>query len=374
MKICMLMSTNFPPEEGIGFYVYNLSKKLIERGHEVTIITRGSFKNAFDSFDGIKIIRASFLPIYPFHVLFQGKSVTRLIESVENQFDLLHVHFPLTPVVKSSLPTVCTLHGSMIENYKNLEVKNIKSLFTKIMARTVTYPIFENLLLQSDAITTVSIPLTEELKEYYGREDVKLIVNGVDTNKFTPKTIDNNDHVNVLYVGRMSYAKGLFELLEAIKNLKGCKDLRFYLIGKGDMENKIKKYIKNETINNVRLLGNLKHEELIIYYQNASIFVFPSHYEGSPTVVLEAMSSGLPSILSDIPAHKALINNEKNGILFKKCSSKDLTDKIEYLARNINLRKKIGHNARKSIEMNFTWDKISLEFENLYESLIKKDK
>ena len=55
MKICMLMSTNFPPEEGIGYYVYNLSKKLLEKGHEVTIITRGSYTNEISYFEGIKV-------------------------------------------------------------------------------------------------------------------------------------------------------------------------------------------------------------------------------------------------------------------------------------------------------------------------------
>jgi hypothetical protein len=44
MNIAMIISTPFPPEEGIGFYAYNLSDKLIEKGHEVTIITRGHLK------------------------------------------------------------------------------------------------------------------------------------------------------------------------------------------------------------------------------------------------------------------------------------------------------------------------------------------
>ena len=72
MRIAMLMSNPFPPEEGIGNYVYNLSKKLIENGHEVTIMTRGSIKNKSEVFDGINIIKIPFIPIYPFHIKIHG--------------------------------------------------------------------------------------------------------------------------------------------------------------------------------------------------------------------------------------------------------------------------------------------------------------
>ncbi len=69
MKICMVMSTPFPPKEGIGYYTYNLSKQLMKKGHEVVVITRGSWKKTQrDVFDGIEIIRTPFIPIYPFYL------------------------------------------------------------------------------------------------------------------------------------------------------------------------------------------------------------------------------------------------------------------------------------------------------------------
>ena len=66
MKICMILSVPFPPNEGIGYYTYNLSKKLLEKGHEVVVITRGSFKKTqTEIFNNIEIIRAPYVPIYP---------------------------------------------------------------------------------------------------------------------------------------------------------------------------------------------------------------------------------------------------------------------------------------------------------------------
>lgn len=68
----MIISTPFPPEEGIGYHVYNLSKKLIERGHEVTVITRGGLETEKMNFDGIEVLKAPFVPLYLFHVSING--------------------------------------------------------------------------------------------------------------------------------------------------------------------------------------------------------------------------------------------------------------------------------------------------------------
>ena len=69
MNICILISTPFPPEEGIGNYVYGVSTKLIEKGHEVTVITRGSWnKTQREVINGIDVIKAPFIPLYPFYI------------------------------------------------------------------------------------------------------------------------------------------------------------------------------------------------------------------------------------------------------------------------------------------------------------------
>ena len=69
MKICMVISTPFPPEEGIGYYAYNLSQMLIEKGHEVAVITRGSLQRTqWKVYDGIEVIKAPFVPLYPFYL------------------------------------------------------------------------------------------------------------------------------------------------------------------------------------------------------------------------------------------------------------------------------------------------------------------
>jgi len=91
----MVMSTPFPPEEGIGYYVYNLSKTLMRKGHTVTVVTRGGLTTGIDSFEGVKIIRAPFVPVYPFHVHLHGYFVNRILKANESNFDIHSRPHPL---------------------------------------------------------------------------------------------------------------------------------------------------------------------------------------------------------------------------------------------------------------------------------------
>lgn len=369
MKIAMIISTPFPPEEGIGYYTYNLSKKLIEKGHEITVITRGDLsRTEISYFEGIKIIKPYFIPLYPFHVQFHGFFVNKLFESMENEFDIIHYHSPLPPIIKTALPVVSTLHGSMIGNAEDMEIVDLKSWGTKVLTKYISYPLVSKLIKSSNVITTVSVPVKKELEEYYSLKNVFITENGVNEKKFFPSFERENGYI--LYVGRLSYSKGLFELLDTAKQVDD-PDIKFYIVGTGELEKKIRESIKKENLGmKVKLLGNLKHDELVNIYQKASIFLFLSYYEGFPTVVLEAMSSGLPVVVSDIEAHKSFIENGKNGILVKKGSSKDAAEKINILLNDVNLRAELGSNARKTVEEKFTWDRISQNFERIYKDLV----
>ena len=92
----MIMSTPFPPEEGIGNYVYNISRKLVQRGNNVTIMTRGSLDGTRKEMAGdIEVLRVRFIPIDPFHVHLHGLFVERQLQALSRSFDMVHIHTPL---------------------------------------------------------------------------------------------------------------------------------------------------------------------------------------------------------------------------------------------------------------------------------------
>ncbi|HEC80951.1 MAG TPA: glycosyltransferase family 1 protein, partial [Thermoplasmatales archaeon] len=189
MRICMVISTPFPPEEGIGYYTYNLSKKLIEKGHQVVVITRGFWsKTQRESIDDIEVIKAPFIPIYPFYIHVHGMLVDKVFKKLESEVDVVHFHTPLPPLIKTSLPVVTTIHTPMLSDNRYIEVSSLYSLLSKISARLVSYPVELKLIQASDIVTTVSKSVAQELKEYHlNPEKVIVVGNGVDEKFFYPK-------------------------------------------------------------------------------------------------------------------------------------------------------------------------------------------
>ncbi len=104
-------------------------------------------------------------------------------------------------------------------------------------------------------------------------------------------------------------------------------------------------------------------------YQNATLFVFPSYHEGLPGVVLEAMSCGLPIIATDVRGNRDLISTGENGILVPPRSPRKIAEAITTVIDDETLRKKLGKNARETIEDGYTWDEVSNKFLKCYESL-----
>jgi len=376
MHICHVISVPFPPEEGIGRYVYDLSTKLIEKGHKVTIITRrhiGETKTQL--VDNINVIRATFIPIYPFYIQLHGLFVNRVLKFLKKQIDIVHVHTPLPPLVKTSLPVITTIHSPMLVDTRYTNIRNLYTLFSKISARCISYPLELKIIQSSDIVTTVSKPVALELKEYHiNPEDIIVIYNGVNEKNFCPITKkSNNDIKYILFAGRIDRQKGLFDLVECAEYI--CKeraDISFIIAGKGRDLKKLKDKTKKAGLQDRFIfLGQVNKNTLLDLYQKTSIFILPSYHEGLPGALLEAMSCGLPIIATDVRGNKDLINNRENGIIIPTRSPKKMAEAINILIEDENLRKKLGKNARKTIEQKYTWSEVSNNILRCYELLLK---
>jgi len=242
MRIAMVISTPFPPEEGIGYYTYNLSKKLMERGHKVTVITRGGC-NGIEHFyhDEIEVYRLPFIPVYPFHVHVHKVFVERFLEKME--FDVIHIHSPLSPPLThhGGVPIVSTVHTSLMEDIKHYQFHGLRATGQKVTTYIAGYPLTMKLITVSNVVTTVSSAVAKEIQEYYGR--IPLILgNGVDENKFYPSRDKTGGYL--LYVGRLDYRKGVIDLVKAAQILNEDKTaVKILIVGKGPLYNKIKSTI-----------------------------------------------------------------------------------------------------------------------------------
>ena len=375
MNICMIMSTPFPPEEGIGNYVYGLSSKLINLGHKVTIITRGNlFKTRREFIDDICVIKPPFFPLYPFHIQFHGLFLNRIFKKMEEEFDIVHIHSPLSPLISTSLPVIATIHTPMLIDTKKRtdETKDIRARIEQLMGRYISFHIEMDLIERANKITTVANSVAMELREYgLNSKDVEVIGNGVDEKIFTP--IKNKvDEKYILYSGRLDYRKGLFDLIESSKIIcPAHPEISFVITGKGILIDKLKRRVNESGLKkNFNFVGFVSREKLIQLYQQATIYVLPSHYEGLPTVLLEAMACGCPVVATSVSGNLDVLTQGHDGILVPPKSPDKIAEAVLKLLDDEKMRNTLGINARNTIENRFTWSIISKKFLHFYNSLI----
>ncbi len=164
----------------------------------------------------------------------------------------------------------------------------------------------------------------------------KLIYNSI-LNKSLLKKLSNKKISNLniskktyklIMIGRLVDQKDHLTTLKALNLLK--KKINFFLliIGKGDLKNKLQEYCKNNEINNqVKFLGFKNN--IYPYLKWCDALILSSIYEGSPNVIIEAISMNRTVISSNCPTGpKEILNNGKSGFLFKTSDYKDLANQI----------------------------------------------
>jgi glycosyltransferase involved in cell wall biosynthesis len=229
------------------------------------------------------------------------------------------------------------------------------------------------MLEQAGCITTVSKALANELHILHGIDpgSIKVLGNGVDTEAFVPGKAKPNEKI-VLYTGHLAYNKGLIDLVEAARHvLRKYPEVSFVLTGRGPIERELRAMIANMNIaNNFRFVGYVDRASLIELYQNATVYVFPSYYEGLPTSVLEAMACGTPVVATAIDGIPEVVIDGKNGFTVPVKNPRAIAFAIVRLLEDEELRKRIGQTARQTIREHFTWNDVANRTLKCYSSLL----
>lgn len=153
-----------------------------------------------------------------------------------------------------------------------------------------------------------------------------------------------------LTVGRLHSQKGHSDLIEAIPHLiREFPEVIFVWVGDGEqrefLHNKVREY-------------QVEHQVIFVGYRSdvprwlksADLFVFPTHYEGQPFALLEAMAHNLPIVASDASAIPELIENQVHGLLFRTGDSCDLLENLRTALRNPDMVQKLAQNAQLRVQ------------------------
>ena len=183
-------------------------------------------------------------------------------------------------------------------------------------------------------------------------EQVAVIPNYVDTDLFSPKHANHRSKRQICFVGRLEIQKNLFSLLKAIKDL----EVELLVVGSGALGEKLQEEVSKNGFP-VRFLGNIAHQQLPEILNSVAMYVIPSHYEGHPKALLEAMACGLPVVGTDVPGIRELIRHGETGYLCGT-SPGEIRDAIKVVLDREDLRTLMGSNARNFVVEHFRLKRI----------------
>ena len=383
MKI-LIVSHEYPPIGGGGANAcMNLAREYGNTGHKVVILSAW-YEGLEDTetWDNISIIRVhakrkhlehcGFAEMMDF--LAKAIPVAKRLERTNN-FDICHVFFaiPSGPIAyilkkKYKLPYVIRFGGG--------DIPGFQERFTKVYK--FIGPFEKRIWKCADALVANSSGLKKLAEGFYNKREILVIPNGVDSRAFSDeevaeyvKTKYNDDVIRLLFVSRLIERKGLQFLLPQLNDIRcqcrnSGKSVRLSVVGDGPYREELVRIAKESNVFDiVKFYGQKAKSELPEYYSQADIFVFPSKKEGMPNVVLEAMSYGLPVVMTPCEGSSELISD--NGFAVP---SDEFGKYIVKLACDDALREQMGRKSKEIVEGSFQWSLVANQYIKIFTNIL----
>ena len=221
---------------------------------------------------------------------------------------------------------------------------------------------WEQTVLRSDFLFSNSTAVKASLEREYGLSS-EVVPTGVDTKFFTPMwDRPTNTRVRVLFVGSLRPFKGPQVVIRGAAQFPTAD---FVIAGDGIMRAELESQMRAARLTNVSLTGSLNSHALRDQYRQADIFLFPSRWEGSPKVILEAAACGLPVIARKDYQPESVVDAQTG---YLGGSDDEVLTRLGELIASPELRRNMGRASRAHSEQ-FDWDIIARRWEEIFLSL-----
>ncbi len=387
MKILML-TWEYPPRiiGGIAKVVYDLSKRLIKDGHEVTVVTYKEGEVPYYENDkGVEVYRVDNYIINPNNFIdwimqlnFNLVAKASEIMNKNGKFDVIHAHDWLvanaakTLQLSYNIPIVATIHAT--ESGRNGGIRDEQQRYINDTEWMLTY--------EASEVIVNSNYMKNEVQRLFGLpfEKINVIPNGINLNiyngiernyEFRRKYARDNEKI-IMCAGRLVYEKGFQYLIDAApKILNGYNDAKFIIAGKGGMLNELKAKANYLGISDkVYFTGQLTPKELYTMYRCADIAVFPSTYEPFGLVAIEGMYAGTPIVVSDIGGLNEIVEHGVTGMKSYAGNPNSIADSILTLLFDYQLAYNIAKNGKAKVKETYNWTKIAQDTHFIYQEAI----
>ncbi|NJD54145.1 MAG: glycosyltransferase family 4 protein [Candidatus Methanoperedens sp.] len=399
MNIALLAPEFMPNWGGAGTYTIGLAKNLSKK-HNIHVVTvRRKIDNdsvytdekILDFFENkIQIHTISNAnDTFLYNAAFQYSCFRELpIICKENRIDIIHADVPhmsdvILRLLKSNKNMVTTVH-TIIEGHKEgilasgLDFSQMEASEKYTLELYPMLKLIQGLYLKrSRTIIAVSNWMKGLLEHNYRIKDVNVIHNGVDHEQFSPDRKNTAGRFEtskpvILFSGRFIALKGINILVRAMRYvISKTKCVHFAFAGP-EANRKWVSMFENEGIppEYYSLLGYIPHARMPEVYSNSSIFVLPSLTESFPFSILEAMSSGVAVIASNVGGVPEIIEDGVDGLLVPPGNSEILAEKLLFLLDNESERIKISKKAREKVLEKFTSKIMTNQTEKIYEQIL----
>lgn len=382
MRILAVTMLFHPHIGGAEKQAHKLSKKLIEKGVQVELVTGWWYRGtpARETIDGLPVVRC-----FTFWQMFGIKGLrkfgaylyllTLFFYLIKNrrQYDVIHIH----QLAHHAFASV--MAGKLVGKKSIIKVGNSgRSSDIKVMLenRQVwgSKQMLPKVQQYCDRIIAISNLIGQELLESGFRPDQILpIPNGVEIDQLKPKTdYAVSGCISMLYVGRLHWQKGPDVLLSALQKMTSLRpelDWRLTVLGTGPMEGKLKATVQEYgLIHNIDFRGTV--DNVPDFMGQADMIIIPSRTEGLSNTLLEAMATGLPCLVTNITANAEVIQHEYNGLLTPEENDQAMAQAILRLVDDQALREKLGKQARQTVIETYALDTVAERYIELYESLL----
>ena len=373
-KICIISTVH--PASDVRIF-HKQAKTLVKAGYEVVLIAREPLtaieepnikfrqlpapKNRFDRMVRLSLIAFKWAwseqaDVYHFHdpeLIFVGLLLRMFGKKVI--YDV-HEDVPLQILSKSWIP-------SFLRPVLSWLVRTIEGLVGRWFSAviTVTQPISERFIENGCRTVLVqNFPLLEEFPNL--RPDVD-------------DTSEENEPF-VVYVGGISVARGIREMVEAIEHVNNCLGIKLVLAGKFEDARLESEIQSMPGWKKVRFVGWVDRTRLPILLSKgiAGLVIFypePNHVSAQPNKLFEYMSAGIPVVASNFPLWKDIVERHNCGILVDPLKPEEIARAITYLAENSAEARKMGENGRRAIEQYYNWEREAQKLLELYDELSK---
>lgn len=238
----------------------------------------------------------------------------------------------------------------------------------------LTQPLVDRHVCVSQAVAEFSIAAGLD------RKRVIVIPNGVDAERFMrAEPADLSEFgipagsQTVIWVGRLDPQKQPLMLVEAAELVlqSAGAGTHFLIVGDGPLWGEVGSVIARKGLTkNVHLAG--WRGDVAELMRSADCLVLTSAWEGMPNVILEAMAAGLPVVSADVEGVREVVNEGVTGLIASSDTPQAMAERIGQILRDAELRRKLGVTSQQNVTKEFTWNRITEAYADLYRELLQK--